>query len=76
MIFLSSRKKAAMATVPPGNDIHPFLKGNFAPVASEYISHPCEVVQGEIPDELLGGQYIRNGGNPVYPPEKGRHYHW
>lgn len=63
-------------TVPPGQDIHPFLRGNFAPVASEFISHPCDVVHGEIPAELLGGQYIRNGGNPVYPPEKGRHYHW
>nr|XP_019013550.1 uncharacterized protein I206_01620 [Kwoniella pini CBS 10737]OCF52331.1 hypothetical protein I206_01620 [Kwoniella pini CBS 10737] len=56
--------------------IHPFLKGNFAPVTEEYISHPCEIVQGEIPVEVLGGQYIRNGGNPVYPPEQGRHYHW
>lgn len=65
-----------MSTVPPDQDIHPFLRGNFAPVASEYISHPCQVVHGEIPPELLGGQYIRNGGNPVYPPEKGRHYHW
>jgi carotenoid cleavage dioxygenase-like enzyme len=56
-------------------DIHPFLKGNFAPVDKEFISYPCRV-QGEIPDELLGGQYIRNGGNPVYPPDQGRHYHW
>ncbi|WWC90012.1 uncharacterized protein L201_004942 [Kwoniella dendrophila CBS 6074] len=56
--------------------IHPFLKGNFAPVINEYVSHPCKVVHGEIPPELVGGQYIRNGGNPVYPPEQGRHYHW
>ncbi|WVQ98740.1 hypothetical protein IAU59_005871 [Kwoniella sp. CBS 9459] len=62
--------------VPSGGHIHPFLKGNFAPVTDEYISHPCEVVHGGVPDELLGGQYIRNGGNPVYPPEQGRHYHW
>ncbi|ORY23043.1 retinal pigment epithelial membrane protein-domain-containing protein [Naematelia encephala] len=61
--------------VPPSEDIHPFLKGNFAPVTDEFISHACSVT-GPIPDELLGGQYIRNGGNPVYPPEKGRHYHW
>ena len=33
-------------------------------------------ITGNIPEELVGGQYIRNGGNPVYPPEKGRHYHW
>ncbi|WVF72160.1 hypothetical protein IAT40_006972 [Kwoniella sp. CBS 6097] len=62
--------------IPDGGHIHPFLKGNFAPVPDEYISHPCKVVHGEIPKELLGGQYIRNGGNPVYPPEQGRHYHW
>ena len=65
-----------MKTVPDGQDIHPFLRGNFAPVDKEYISFPCEIVYGVIPNELLGGQYIRNGGNPVYPPEKGRHYHW
>ena len=58
-----------------GPATHPFLRGNFAPVTEEYISEPCEI-QGEIPEELLDGQYIRNGGNPVYPPEKGRHYHW
>ncbi|OCF35459.1 hypothetical protein I316_03011 [Kwoniella heveanensis BCC8398] len=65
-----------LRAVPDGGHIHPFLKGNFAPVTDEYISHPCEVLEGVIPDELLGGQYIRNGGNPVYPPEQGRHYHW
>lgn len=63
-------------SVPPGHDIHPFLRGNFAPVTDEFISYSCEVVHGQIPPELCGGQYIRNGGNPVYPPEKGRHYHW
>ncbi|WVW83059.1 hypothetical protein I302_105076 [Kwoniella bestiolae CBS 10118] len=55
---------------------HPFLRGNFAPVFQEYISHSCQIVHGHIPEELIGGQYIRNGGNPIYPPEKGRHYHW
>ncbi|WWD15924.1 hypothetical protein CI109_100348 [Kwoniella shandongensis] len=64
-----------MTAVPSGDAIHPFLKGNFAPVTEEFVSHPCDV-QGQIPEELLGGQYIRNGGNPVYPPEQGRHYHW
>lgn len=64
-----------MGKKPSNTEIHPFLRGNFAPVLEEYISAVCEVT-GEIPDELLGGQYIRNGGNPIYPPEKGRHYHW
>jgi carotenoid cleavage dioxygenase-like enzyme len=66
----------ASSTVPSGNNIHPFLRGNFAPVEEEFISHSCDIVHGAVPTELLGGQYIRNGGNPVYPPEKGRHYHW
>jgi hypothetical protein len=56
--------------------VHPYLAGNFAPVFTEYISHACEVVHGAVPDELLGGQYVRNGGNPIFPPEMGRHYHW
>ena len=55
---------------------HPYLAGNFAPVLGEYAMHPCEIVHGEVPMELKGGQYIRNGGNPVHPPESGRHYHW
>lgn len=63
-------------SVPPSDEIHPFLKGNFAPVTDEYVDFQCEVVDGRIPRELVGGQYVRNGGNPVYPPEKGRHYHW
>ncbi|KAK8869803.1 hypothetical protein IAR55_000371 [Kwoniella newhampshirensis] len=54
-----------MTALPPVDSIHPFLKGNFAPVTDEFVSHRC-TVQGEIPDELLGGQYIRNGGNPVF----------
>ncbi|WRT67158.1 uncharacterized protein IL334_004124 [Kwoniella shivajii] len=64
-----------MRSIPDGDHIHPFLKGNFAPVTDEYIAHTCDVVYGEVPLELKGGQYIRNGGNPVYPPEQGRHYH-
>jgi hypothetical protein len=55
---------------------HPYLAGNFAPVLGEYVMHPCEIVHGAVPHEFKGGQYIRNGGNPVHPPESGRHYHW
>ena len=62
-------------TVPPSDHIHPFLRGNFAPVTEEFVDVQCTIT-GNIPEELVGGQYIRNGGNPVYPPEKGRHYHW
>jgi carotenoid cleavage dioxygenase-like enzyme len=56
--------------------IHPYLAGNFAPVLGEYVMHPCQIVEGSVPLELKGGQYIRNGGNPANPPEEGRHYHW
>ncbi|WWD10113.1 hypothetical protein V865_008246 [Kwoniella europaea PYCC6329] len=65
-----------MSTPSHSSEVHPFLRGNFAPVTQEYVSHPCQVVHGQVPQELFGGQYIRNGGNPVYPPEQGRHYHW
>lgn len=74
-LILVIQRSCRHMSVPPSNHIHPFLKGNFAPVDEEYIAHQCEII-GEIPQQLLGGQYIRNGGNPVYPPEKGRHYHW
>lgn len=70
---LGHKRSISFAQSP---QIHPFLKGNFAPVEEEYISQPCSIVSGEIPDELLGGQYVRNGGNPIYPPKEGRHYHW
>lgn len=33
-------------------------------------------ILGRIPTELWGGQYVRNGGNPLFPPEEGRDYHW
>ena len=70
-----ARSTRASASKSIRTDIHPFLKGNFAPVFEEFISHPCEVI-GHVPPEVRGGQYIRNGGNPIYPPDKGRHYHW
>lgn len=31
---------------------------------------------GEIPDELLGGMYVRNGGNPATNSDLGREAHW
>ena len=58
------------------SSIHPYLAGNFAPVFEEYISHPCEIIEGVVPEELHGSQYVRNGGNPVNPPDEGRNYHW
>ncbi|OCL14265.1 carotenoid oxygenase [Glonium stellatum] len=56
-------------------DKHPYLSGNFAPVQKAYSATPCSYT-GVIPDELLGGQYIRNGGNPVSNEDLGRDAHW
>jgi carotenoid cleavage dioxygenase-like enzyme len=50
----------------------PFLRGNYAPIASESDAHDL-AVEGEIPRELAG-TYFRNGPNPQYAP-RGR-YHW
>ena len=36
---------------------------------------PC-VSTGNIPNELAGGEYIRNGGNPVTNEDLGRDAHW
>ena len=36
---------------------------------------PCAYT-GTIPDELAGGEYVRNGGNPVTNEALGRDAHW
>lgn len=59
------------STPPPASlkpTHHPYLSGNFYPIHSEHILTPCEVTHGSVPRELWGGSYVRNGGNPVYPP--------
>ena len=52
-----------------------YLSGNFAPIKRTLPLTPCTYT-GTIPKELLGGQYIRNGGNPVTNEDLGRHAHW
>ncbi len=52
-----------------------FLRGNFGPIRAENEDVEAEVVYGAIPADLLGGQYIRNGPNPVLDLD-GRPYHW
>jgi carotenoid cleavage dioxygenase-like enzyme len=54
---------------------HPYLHGNFAPIHKTIPLTPCPY-QGTLPEELAGGQYIRNGGNPVTNEDLGRDAHW
>lgn len=52
-----------------------YLSGNFSPVQQTTPLTPC-VYTGHIPPELEGGQYVRNGGNPVGHEDLGRDAHW
>jgi carotenoid cleavage dioxygenase len=50
-----------------------YLAGNYAPVADEVTATELPVT-GSLP-EALSGRYLRNGPNPVSPPEPST-YHW
>lgn len=50
-----------------------YLDGNYAPVTEEVTVTDLEVT-GTLPDELTG-RYLRNGPNPVTPPDPAT-YHW
>lgn len=54
---------------------HPYLHGNFAPIHKVQPLIPCSY-EGTIPEELAGGEYVRNGGNPVTNEDLGRDAHW
>jgi carotenoid cleavage dioxygenase-like enzyme len=54
---------------------HPYLHGNFAPIHRVQPLTPCSYT-GSIPKELAGGEYVRNGGNPVSNEDLGRDAHW
>ncbi|KAF1913522.1 carotenoid oxygenase [Ampelomyces quisqualis] len=54
---------------------HPYLAGNFAPITKSWSPTPVTWT-GDIPAELLGGMYVRNGGNPVTNSDLGREAHW
>ncbi|KAF4339933.1 lignostilbene alphabeta-dioxygenase I [Fusarium beomiforme] len=54
---------------------HPYLTGNFAPIHQTKNLTPC-TYSGCIPPELTGGQYVRNGGNPVSHQDLGKDAHW
>ncbi len=52
---------------------NPYLQGNYGPVHEEVTATQLNVT-GTIPEELCG-RYLRNGPNPVTPPDPGG-YHW
>ncbi|KAI0474618.1 retinal pigment epithelial membrane protein [Xylaria cf. heliscus] len=54
---------------------HPYLSGNFAPVKRTRPLTWCSHT-GNIPAELAGGQYVRNGANPLTNEDLGRQAHW
>ena len=54
---------------------HPYLHGNFAPIHRVQPLTPCSYT-GSIPQELAGGEYVRNGGNPFTNEDLGRDAHW
>ncbi|KAK8176481.1 carotenoid oxygenase [Phyllosticta citribraziliensis] len=57
------------------DDRHPYLSGNYAPIIQTRPLTPCTYT-GTIPRELVGGQYVRNGANPVSNEDLGRDAHW
>lgn len=52
-----------------------YLSGNFAPIQSVQPLTPCPF-KGTIPEELAGGEYVRNGGNPITNELLSRDAHW
>lgn len=64
------------ASKSKGRSTHPYLAGNFYPVKKETDLVACTVASGAIPQDLAGGQYLRNGGNAFHPPEEGQAYHF
>lgn len=61
--------------LPTPQDKHPYLSGNFAPIQQTVALTPCTYT-GSIPEELAGGEYVRNGSNPVSNSDLGRDAHW
>ncbi|KAG9620285.1 hypothetical protein KCU86_g18502, partial [Aureobasidium melanogenum] len=59
----------------PPQHKHAYLSGNFAPINQTLPLTKC-TYDGDIPSELAGGEYVRNGGNPVSNEDLGRDAHW
>ena len=53
--------------------LNSFLRGNFAPVREERGPLECEVVEGELPEEL-DGVFVRTGPNPAVEPTGDAHW--
>jgi carotenoid cleavage oxygenase len=53
--------------------VNRYLEGNYAPVAHE-VTDTELAVTGSLP-AALSGRYLRNGPNPLFPPEPSS-YHW
>ncbi|CAD6934714.1 unnamed protein product [Tilletia controversa] len=60
----------------PGLQGHPFLSGNYAPQQREQPLTPCQLIHGQVPLELAGSQYVRNGGNASEHFDEDRDAHW
>jgi carotenoid cleavage dioxygenase-like enzyme len=70
------RKRSASDNIlPTPLEQHPYLSGNFAPIQRTVPLTPCTYA-GSIPEELAGGEYVRNGSNPVSNSDLGRDAHW
>lgn len=53
-----------------------YLAGNFAPIQKKTLPlTPC-FYEGEIPADLAGGQYVRNGSNPLITKDENTRVHW
>ncbi|PWN34040.1 carotenoid oxygenase [Meira miltonrushii] len=73
----SSSASSETSIIPfPKKTLHPYLTGNFAPIKRELPLTQCKVAYGKVPEEVCGGQYIRNGGNPFKDEDQDRQAHW
>lgn len=72
---MASEDDAGLILLAKDKQRHPYLSGNFAPIQKTTPLTPC-TYSGCIPPDLGGGEYVRNGGNPVTNNDLGRDAHW
>ncbi|KAM0280573.1 hypothetical protein ACHAQH_004018 [Verticillium albo-atrum] len=73
--YEKSSHPIAVTSFPKEPSNHPYLSGNFAPIQNCLPLTPCSYT-GTIPPDLAGGQYVRNGGNPLANDDPARTAHW